>query len=328
MSTVHPLPFSRILLTGGNGFVGRHLAPMLREAAPDASRVMLVRPGSPEPGGGWACAHAEIDDHAAVAAIVRDHAPDLVLHLAAQSSVVVTGQSSSEQTWRVNFDGTFALAAACVRFAPRATVLFVSSGETYGASFRDGPVTEDAPLRPQNAYARSKAAAELVLGDVLGPENRLIVARAFNHTGAGQDERFVLPAFASQIARIEAGRQPPAMVVGNLESIRDFLDVRDVCEAYLALLAAAPALPSRNVFNVCSGTGRKIADLLALLRTEATVPFEVRLDEARLRPSDIPSAVGVNDRLRDAIGWQPRRPIATTLRDLLDATRRTVALEA
>jgi GDP-4-dehydro-6-deoxy-D-mannose reductase len=314
------LPFTRILMTGGNGFVGGYLAPILADASPDASRLMLTRPGSGAAGRHWASANAEIEDDAAVDRIVQDFRPDLVLHLAAQASVGAS-QTMAETTWRVNFGGSLALASACAKHAPRATVLFVSSAETYGASFKDGPASEDTPLQPLNAYARSKAAAEQMLGDVLPPESRLIVVRAFNHTGPGQDERFVLPSFAAQIARIESGRQPPHMETGNLDAARDFLDVRDVCEAYLALLAAAPELPMRNVFNVASGEGRKIADLLAILRGHATAQFELRLDPARLRPSDIPSAIGRNERLAAATGWAPRRPLETTLRDLLQHAR-------
>lgn len=311
------LPFTRILLTGGNGFVGSHLAPLL---AGIGERRMLVRPGSAAPEG-WHAEEAEITDEAAVARIVRDVGPDLVVHLAAQASV---GAGMAEATWRVNFGGSLALAAACARHAPEATFLFVSSGETYGASFKEGPATEGTPLRPQNAYARSKAAAEAMLGDALAPTNRLIVARAFNHTGRGQDERFVLPSFAGQIARIEAGRQAPEMRVGNLEAARDFLDVRDVCEAYLALLATSSDLPMRSVFNVCSGVPRRIADLLEALRAMSRTAFDIRLDEARLRPSDVPVAIGVNDRLCEATGWAPMRPIEQTLRDLLDHARTTI----
>ena len=297
---------------------------MLSAAAPGLSRLMLVRPGSPAPGADWAVAEAEIDDRESVAAIVRDFAPDCILHLAAQASVGAS-QAQAEATWRVNFDGTFALAAACARLAPRATFLFTSSGETYGASFRDGEASEGTPLRPQNAYARSKAAAEEMLRDVLGPENRLIVTRAFNHTGRGQDERFVLPAFAAQIARIERGAQPPVMMVGNLDAVRDFLDVRDVCAAYLALLARAPSLKMRSVFNVSSGTGWRIADLLALLKAQAGTPFEIRSDEARLRPSDIPVAIGRSDLLREVAGWRPAHPIEETLRDILAHARQAAA---
>lgn len=319
MSNPSGLPFTRLLLTGGNGFVGRHLAPMLAAAAPNAERMMLVRPGS-QATLGWTGAEAEIDDRAGVAAIVRAFRPDAILHLAAQSSVG-TSQGGAEATWRVNFDGSFALASACAAAVPEATFLFVSSGEVYGASFKDGPASEDTPPRPQNAYARSKAAAELMLADVLPPATRLVVARAFNHTGAGQDERFVLATFAAQIARIEIGAQEPVMMVGNLEAARDFLDVADVCEAYLALLRAAPGLPSRSVFNIASGIGRPISDLLGLLRAESKRPFDVRQDPERLRPSDIPLAVGLTDRLRDAVGWAPRRAIEDTLRDVLTDAR-------
>jgi len=190
--------FRRILLTGGNGFVGGYLAPALFAAFPAAEGLLLRRPGTAGCPAGWALAEAEIFDREAVAAIVARFEPDLVVHLAAQASI---GEAtvSAEATWRVNFDGSFALASACARAAPSVTLFFVSSSEVYGRSFLSGSVSEDAPLQPMNAYARSKAAAEQVFADVLPAEARLIVVRSFNHTGPGQDERFVLPSFAAQI---------------------------------------------------------------------------------------------------------------------------------
>lgn len=320
------LPFRRVFLTGGNGFVGHHLAPMLTAAAPGAERLMLLRPGS-SPVDGWAGIEAEIDDRAAIDGILREFRPDLVLHLAAQASVG-DGEGRAEETWRVNFGGSLALASACGRFAPAATVLFVSSGEVYGKSLNQGPGTEDTPLRPQSVYARSKTAAEMVLGDVLPNETRLVIVRSFNHIGPGQDERFVVPSFAAQIARIEAGLQVPVLRVGNIEVTRDFVDVRDVCEAYLAVLAVAPNLPRRCVFNVASGRGRTISDLLDLLQAKATRGFDILQDPGRMRPADVPVAVGSNDALSRATGWAPRRSIDVTLLDILDEARRSAITSA
>jgi GDP-4-dehydro-6-deoxy-D-mannose reductase len=316
--------FRRILLTGANGFVGGYLAPALISALPGVEGLVLRRPGTTGCPEGWALAEAEVFDRDAVEAIVARFEPDLIVHLAAQTSV---GESKreAETTWRANFDGSFALASACARFAPSVTFFFVSSSEVYGRSFLSGPVREDAPLQPMNVYARSKAAAEQVIADVLPAQARVVIVRAFNHTGPGQDERFVLPSFAAQIARIEARLQPPEIRVGNLAAQRDFLDVRDVCRAYVALINATPALPAHSVFNISSGSSRSIRSLLEILSSKSSVRFEVIVDHKRLRSVEIPDAVGRNDLLKAAIEWSPIHRIDETLADLLHFARNNVA---
>jgi NAD dependent epimerase/dehydratase family enzyme len=164
--------FRRILLTGGNGFVGGHLAPALNSALPGAEGLVLRRPGTVGCPERWAVVEAEVFDREAVETIVARFKPDLVVHLAAQTSV---GESKSvaETIWRVNFDGSFALASACARAAPSTTYFFVSSSEVYGRNSLSGPVREDALLQRMNVYARSKAAAEQVIADVLPAQARL-----------------------------------------------------------------------------------------------------------------------------------------------------------
>jgi GDP-4-dehydro-6-deoxy-D-mannose reductase len=242
------------------------------------------------------------------------------VHLAAQASV---GQAiaAAEETWRVNTVGAFNLASAIAAGAPFATVLNVSSAEVYGDSFKNGAASENTPLAPANIYGRSKAAAEAIFADVLPPSARLITVRPFNHSGPGQDERFVLPGFAAQLARIEAGIQPPQMVVGNLETSRDFLDVRDVVRAYVGLLDAAATLPMRAVFNIASGQSLRVADLLDRMRRMVTVPIALHVDPARLRPADIPVITGDASQLTAALGWVPEFTIDTLLRDLLNHSR-------
>ena len=315
--------FETVLLTGGTGFVGSHLSAAFAARFPDAELVLLCRPGEKPARGDAKFLTAELTDEASVDAVLEQVRPDAVIHLAAQSSV---GEAigGAEQTWRVNFCGTMWLASAVARHCPRATFLFVSSGEVYGANFRAGPAAEETPLMPLNPYARSKAAAEAMLPDVLRQSARLIVTRSFNHTGAGQDERFALPAFAAQIARIERGEQQPRLSVGNLTAERDFLDVDDVVDAYFRLIEA-PGLPQHATFNVASGEARAISDMLECLRALARSRFEITVDPDRVRSSEIASAVGNASKLRQATGWAPQRSVDDMLSRLLDYWRERVA---
>ncbi len=312
-----------ILVTGASGFVGRRLAPHLaRWAGPDAQLTAMIIDSSPPQG--FNAVHGDVADEAQVDAAIATLRPSLIIHLAAQSSVGAS-TANAAATWRTNFGGAFALATACARHVPDATVLFVSSSEVYGQSFRDGPASEETALRPQNPYARSKAAAEAAFADVLSPDNRLIVARPFNHTGAGQDERFVLPSFAAQIAAIEAGLQEPVIRTGNLDVERDFLHVDDVCRAYIALIEHADTLPKRSVFNICSGTAQPLRAILDMMRAKAKVGFEIVVDPARLRSNDIARAVGRCDTLIAATGYAPRTDMNALADELIGHFRSKIA---
>lgn len=322
--------YKRILLTGGGGFVGAHAAGALAAAWPDAFRVNLLRPGESAGNPAFSVAVCDLTDEAAVDRLVADVCPDLVVHLAGQASI---GQSASapEATWRANFHGAFGLGAAVGRHAPDAVMLFASTATAYGASFADGPATEETPLRPLDVYSRSKAAAESALADVVGPRARLLVARPVNHSGPGQRSRhFVLSSFAAQIAAIEAGKAEPRLEVGDLSKARDFLDVRDVVDAYMRLIAAAGDLPARAVFNVGSGEAHSIADLLEIMRGMARRPFEVHVDPARLRPAatDLASVRCDATKLRAATGWRPQHSMTDMLGALLDHWRVEIAGDA
>ncbi len=314
--------YARILLTGGSGFVGSHLAPLLAKTYPNAALTMLTRPGERHGDRHWREIEVDLLDHAALDRAVAAVKPDLVAHLAGQASI---GRAfgAAEMTWRVNFHGTFNLAVALARHAPGATFLFASSASVYGASLREGPATEATPLRPLDAYGRSKAAAESALGDILGPAARLIIARPVNHSGPGQNSRdFVFASFAAQIAAIEAGRQPASMKVGDTSRARDFLDVRDVVDAYMALIDAAPRLEKRiSVFNIASGVPRTILSLLQDLRARSPAQFELEVDPSLLRPADLPIIACDATLLRETTGWRPRHPLEEMLAALLDYWR-------
>ena len=198
-------------------------------------------------------------------------------------------------------------------------MLFTSSVEVYGLTFNHGIATEDSPLRPQSAYARSKAAAETMFADVLPATAQLIVARPSNHSGPGQDQAFVIPSFAAQIAGVEAGTSTEIRV-GNLDAERDFLDVRDVVEAYLALLAKAKDLPARAIFNIASGHPVAIKDILKRLCALSYRDIEVVQDTNRLRPSEV-SRVAIDISAITALGWAPRYTLDQLLLQVLNHQR-------
>jgi len=316
--------FERILLTGGAGFVGSHVSASLAAAFPNAARVILTRPGETCADPQWTPIAADLRDESAIDKAVADTQPDLVVHLAGQASV---GQAlgAQEQTWRVNFHGSFNLASALARHAPATTVLFASSASVYGASLRDGPATEATPLRPLDAYGRSKAAAEAAFVDILAPASKLVVPRPVNHSGPRQHgRRFVLSSFAAQITAIESGRSEPRLTVGDLSKERDFLDVRDVVDAYVGLARAARELPERvSYFNIASGEAHTIRSLLDRLRDMAGCAFVEEIDPRLLRPSDSDIACITCDasHLRETTGWAPRHSIDDMLRSLLEYWR-------
>jgi GDP-4-dehydro-6-deoxy-D-mannose reductase len=313
------LPFERILVTGADGFVGKYLMPRLDESVSRGAAVWIATraPLSDSQ------VYLDLGDADAICAAVEQTRPDLIIHLAAQSSVGASDRSAAE-TWSINHAGTMVLAQATARICPESTFFFVSSTEVYGRSFNKGPASEDSDLVPTNAYARSKAAAEWALGDILPETAKLIVVRPTNHTGPGQDERFVLSSFSSQIARIEAGLVPPRLLVGQLDAERDFLDVRDVVSGYLALLTSS-RLGSRNLFNISSGKTYRIGALLAVLLKLSSREIEVVVDPGRLRKAEVPRAAIDSDRFRQFADWHPEHPIEATLATLLDFQRGVVA---
>ncbi|WP_082367308.1 GDP-mannose 4,6-dehydratase [Ensifer adhaerens] len=308
-----------ILMTGGAGFVGRVLCGELLESFASSRRVLLSR-NAEFISSGWETAAADITDFDAVGKLVADVKPDIILHLAAQASVA-NAQNQAEQTWRTNVVGTMSIGSAVARWAPAATVLSVSSGEVYGASLSATPATEAVQPNPQNPYSWSKLVGERVLRDILTPENRLIIARPFNHSGAGQDRRFVLPSFAAQIVEAELGLREPQLHVGNLEAKRDFLHVNDVVAAYVGLLQLSPGLPRLTVVNICSGNALPVSYYLSEMRKLANLEVDIIVDHEKMRPSDIACSCGDNSLLRSLINWSPTISATALVQELLTSWR-------
>lgn len=315
------LPYRSVLVTGARGFVGQYLVEALRVHL--ASDAVLLCPGRRAGATGDRAgdgAGFDLLDGESIDRFLDKHRPDLVFHLAAQSSVGVSAGGAAD-TWRTNVCGTLNLAQGVAAIVPTATFVFTSSSEVYGAAFKTGVVDEHTPPAPLSCYARTKRAAEDLLSDVLTPTNRCVVFRPSNHSGIGQDVRFVLPAFADQIARIEAGLAPPVVRVGSLTAERDFLDVRDVVEAYLGVLKR-PGPTMRETLNIASGQVRPIRYLLDELVAMSRVTVTIEQDPDRMRSSEVPSARIAAARLTARTGWRPRHSIREMIVDVLEDRRR------
>jgi GDP-4-dehydro-6-deoxy-D-mannose reductase len=300
----------RVLITGASGFVGRHLQPLLQASFPDAQLFT---------------AHVDVADHQATSQTVRTARPDACVHLAAVTTVA-DARHDPDRAWQINLHGTLNLARAVLAHATDCRLIFASSAEIYGRSFETGqPLDETALPAPMNSYAATKAAADLALGAMAQEGLRVVRLRLFNHTGPGQLESFVLPAFARQIALIEAGRQAPPLRVGGLDSRRDFLDVRDVCAAYVACLGRGHELAPATIINIASGVPRRIGDILGTLLDLAGLRTEIAADAARLRGTEIMSASGDRTRAGNLLGWAPAIPWEQTLADVLADWRARVA---
>lgn len=292
----------RVFLTGGAGFVATRMVEHLAGSA-------------------WQthASSTDILDGEALQAELRQCQPDIVLHLAAQSHVP-TSFREPELTARVNFDGTRSLLTALDQSGFAGALVFVGSGDMYGlvpeASL---PIRETQALRPRNPYAASKVAAEAwCMQHSLHCGYRIVMARAFNHIGRGQSAQFVLPAMAEQLVAIERGQRPPVLEAGDLDVTRDFTNVSDVLDAYLAL---AEKGAGGEVYNVCSGVEYRVRDLVEQMIALTGLPVAITHDPARFRRAEQARVVGDNRKLCADTGWAPRVSMADSLREILDDWR-------
>ena len=317
----------KALITGITGFAGSHLAEYLLNEHPGVevfgtyrwrsrmdnvehfrSRVKLLE--------------ADLRDYTSMHAALDKSRPDVIFHLAAQS-FVPSSWTAPNETLTTNVSGQTNLfeAVRALRLDP--VIQIACSSEQYGLVLPDEtPIKETNPLRPLSPYAVSKVAQ-----DYLGYQYfqsyglKVVRTRGFNHTGPRRGQVFVTSNFCSQVAAIELGLQEPVIRVGNIEAIRDFTDVRDMVRAYwLAVTKARPG----EVYNIATGNGIRIREMLERLISLAAVEVKIEVDPDRLRPSDVEILIGDASKFKADTGWEPCIPFEQTLNDLLEYWRQTL----
>jgi GDP-4-dehydro-6-deoxy-D-mannose reductase len=272
---------------------------------------------------GYAKIDLDIRDRKGVAKLIAETKPAALIHLAGISAPSHADEDP-DAAWDVNFLGAVNLADSILRYNQATRLIFAGSASSYGDSLNrlsGDPIQETASLRPQHTYAATKAAADVYLRDRARDGLQVICFRAFNHTGPGQSQGFVTSDFARQIALIERGLQEPILRTGNLETQRDFLDVRDVARAYIMAIKNPLNLNSPLVLNLCSGQPRSIKAILEILLCQATTRITVIQDERMVRNRDVFHSVAAFDEATKVINWRPQIPLEVTLRDTLEDWR-------
>jgi GDP-4-dehydro-6-deoxy-D-mannose reductase len=301
----------RVLVIGANGFVGPHLCRTLASAGDEVIPLFGVGAAGAPPDAIDVC-----DVNAVTVAIERAR-PDAIVHLAGVSSVAYSHDHPAN-TFAINALGTVNVCIAMKAAAPAARLLYVSSGEVYGAVPARAAATEETVLVPSSPYAASKVAAETACFQFARSYGlHVVCARPYNHIGPGQAPTFVIPSFARQLVATSKGPGAVSLQVGNLEPVRDFLHVADVVAAYRLLLLRGV---SGEAYNVSSGMARSIRSMLDELVELVGRKVDIQVDPAKVRPVDLPFMLGDASKLR-ALGWSPKLGVRDALNELLSEIR-------
>jgi GDP-4-dehydro-6-deoxy-D-mannose reductase len=319
----------KALVTGASGFMGRYMVSRLASSGTEVLGLDAVVPGTdagpgsvdidghllppPYPEDGVEIRKCDLLDAESVEESVSSWQPDIIFHLAAQSSAALSFKDPAG-TMRTNVMGTLNLLEAARR-RRNTRIILTGSAEEYGKRTPDEmPIRESTSIEPVSPYAASKAAQNTLAMQyhrAFGIE--VVATRSFSHTGPGQTTVFVLPSFAKQCAEIKAGLREPVLRTGNLDVIRDFLDARDVAEAYVLL--AEKGRPG-TTYNVCSGTGLALSEAVRHLVALTGKDVKVEPDPQLFRPADVPVLIGDNRRLVEDCGWSAVRGSGKILDDL------------
>ena len=312
-----------VLITGVTGFAGSHLADYLNDKG-DIDVFGTKRRRSPLDN---ICSKVELTDceltdYPSVHRVINQIRPDKIFHLAAQSFVPQSWEAP-EYTFQVNVFSTLNIMEAIRRIDPEIRLLVAGSSEEYGFVLpSECPITEEQPLRPLSPYGVSKVSMDLLARQyVRSYDLKIVITRAFNHTGPRRGEVFATSTFAKQIAELEAGGGDPIIKVGNLDAKRDFTDVRDMVRAYwLALETCEYGEP----YNIGSGKAVTMQEMLFSLLAYSRLKVKTLVDESRLRPSDVPILEADSTKFRMLTGWKPEISFNQTMKDLLEYWREKV----
>lgn len=316
-----------VLITGISGFVGSYLAEYLLSEIPEAKVYGTIR---------WRSrmenlAHfsrqitlieCDLKDYSSVKSALEQSKPDYIFHLAAQS-YVVTSFHAPQDTLTTNIVSQLNIFEAVRALGIRPIIQVAGSSEEYGlVKENELPIKEENPLRPLSPYAVSKVGQDMLAYQYFQSYKLPVIrTRAFNHSGPRRGHVFVESNFSKQMAEIEKGVLPPVLSVGNLSAIRDYTDVRDIVKAYwLAVTKGEPG----EIYNICSGRGYAITQIVEMLKNLIHVEVTVKQDPARMRPSDVPILIGDCTKFKKRTGWQPEIPFEKTLKDILDYWRQQV----
>ncbi len=309
---------NKVFITGSEGFAGQHLVNLLKS---DYKILGLSRKNNLPDEENVQYFIGDILNKDTIYEILKNHRPDGIIHLA---GIAKTWGNDPKEVFDINLYGTLILYEAITKlknesdFNPK--IIFISSAEVYGKTADTSSIDENSPLNPTNTYGVSKLAADR-LSYQYSQTNKLniIIVRPFPHIGPGQGNGFFVSDMASQIAQVEKDPNTNEILAGNLKAIRDYSDVRDVVKAYKAILEKD--LPAGEVFNICSGVGIKIEEVLEKMLSLANKKIKVKQDPKRMRPVDLPIYVGNNKKLVEATGWTQKYTIDDTLSDVIDYWR-------
>ncbi len=299
----------KALITGSTGFVGPYLK---KELEGHGYKVFGLARNNPE--NFENVFRGDIRDSNFVNQAVKKILPDEVYHLAGFSSVKKSFEDP-ELTMEINLGGTKNLLEAITKFCPCTKILIVSSTDVYGKP-KHVPISENEETHETSPYSKSRIAQEKLVKEY--DSLNIIISRSFSHTGPGQQEIFVLSDFVKQVIDIEKGIKKPIVFTGNISFIRDFSDVRDVVRAYYLLLLKGKR---GETYNVGSGIGYKLRELLEKIIDLSKIKIEIKQDESKMRPVDIAELVADISKIETSTGWKPIYSIDRTICDLLDYWR-------
>jgi GDP-4-dehydro-6-deoxy-D-mannose reductase len=310
----------RALITGVAGFVGGHLAEtLLAEPGWEVWGSIIAEPDRALVMPGVQAIAADLREPEQARVLVETARPDAVFHLAAQA-YVPQALADPWGTYHTNIRGQVNVLEAISQAKLDSRVIVVSSNEVYGlVRPEDLPLHENSPLRPNNPYSVSKLAQDFMgLQYFLDRKMPIVRVRPFNHIGPRQNERFVAPSFAKQIAEIERGLREPVLHLGNMSAQRDFSDVRDITRAYrLAFEKGEPG----EVYNIGSGRARSVREMLDIMLGASSIKIAEEIDPDKLRPSDTPISYADTTKFKRQTGWEPRYSFEQTCLDILDDWR-------